>query len=146
MDQTSTHLLALGDGIPLENLDFVNNNIQNMRCEEHEKPVDPYMVSVFSYSGDQNIFQLALKTDDSGINGIWQRPAVENFLKSDKAKNARTYLVIFNQDTQNTGSFRIDWSNEFGLRTTDITSLGHYGDTEIGTHATLTEKPPSWSF
>ena len=92
MDQTSTHLLALGDGIPLENLDFVNNKIQNMRFEEHEKPVDPYMVSVFSYSGDQNIFQLALKTDDSGINGIWQRPAVENFFPSLRTNNAYSLL------------------------------------------------------
>ncbi len=72
VDETKTHPLALDTGVHLQSFDFTNDDINTMSfkiSQAPQSPEKPFMVSVFSYSGDFNYSRLV--RESATIADIW---------------------------------------------------------------------------
>lgn len=159
VDTAHTHLKALSEAFSLDSFDFINDNVKKLSlssCSPSSSSVElPFMVSIFSYQGSSSTGFVQAYAQHN-MSDIWKLSDVDQHLQSVSQSNSqsqplseeklvKTYLTIFNQSPK-LQCVEVSWENkQFGLRETEVWSLGHYGNTEVGMRASFSETPPSWS-
>lgn len=152
IDDTKTHKQAVFTGSTgLTIFTYTDNNIENMNFTEEKRHKDAkFMASIFTYSWSEVYTEWTFVQEAKTLNNIRSDKAQKALNKAKDLKNneVKTYLVILNQSNTETWSFNIIWNewSWFALRTTTITTLGHYWDTEVWLWASFTEEPPQRSF